>query len=163
MLIHQYDAQMIYTGESRDIGDNEGAPPGWTRLPLPQLSGGEVAQFQGSDWLVLAERPPAPAAPEPEPLPPHITRLAFRNRFTQIEKVTMDLASIDNPTAAMAQRQQAAALRVSLADTAASAFIDLSRPDTRAGVQMLEAVGILAAGRALQILDAPVQAEERPL
>lgn len=98
-------------------------------------------------------------------LPPdtRITRLAFRNRFTQAEKVMLELAALDDPTAPMAQRQQAAAIRVYLADVAASAFVDLARADTRAGVQSLEAAGLLAPGRALQILDAPVQAHERPL
>lgn len=98
-------------------------------------------------------------------LPPdtRITRLAFRNRFTQPEKVMLELAGLDDPTAPMAQRQQAAAIRVHLADVAASAFVDLARADTRAGVQSLEAAGLLAPGRALQILDAPVQAHERPL
>lgn len=92
-----------------------------------------------------------------------ITRLAFRNRFTQPEKVMLELAALDDPTAPMAQRQQSAAIRVYLADVAASAFVDLARTDTRAGVQALEAAGLLAPGRALQILDAPVQAHERPL
>lgn len=98
-------------------------------------------------------------------LPPgtRITRLAFRNRFTQAEKVMLELAALDDPTAAMTQRQQAAALRVYLADVAASTFVDLARADTRAGVQALEAAGLLAPGRALQILDAPLQAHERPL
>lgn len=98
-------------------------------------------------------------------LPPdtRITRLAFRNRFTQAEKVMLELAGLDDPTAPMAQRQQAAAIRAHLADVAASAFVDLARADTRAGVQSLEAAGLLAPGRALQILDAPVQAHERPL
>lgn len=98
-------------------------------------------------------------------LPPdtRIKRLAFRNRFTQPEKVMLELAGLDDPTAPMAQRQQAAAIRVYLADVAASAFVDLARADTRAGVQSLEAAGLLAPGRALQILDAPVQAHERPL
>lgn len=92
-----------------------------------------------------------------------ITRLAFRSRFTPAEKVALELASLDSPAATLAQRQQAAALRVNLADTAAAAFIDLSRLDTRAGVQMLESARLLAAGRALAILDAPVSPEERPL
>lgn len=92
-----------------------------------------------------------------------ITRLAFRNRFTQPEKVMLELAALDDPTAPMPQRQQAAAIRALLADVAASVFVDLGRADTRAGVQSLEAAGLLAAGRALQILDAPVQAHERPL
>lgn len=92
-----------------------------------------------------------------------ITRLAFRNRFTQAEKVMLELAALDDATAPMAQRQQSVAIRVYLADVAASAFVDLARADTRAGVQSLEVAGLLAPGRALQILDAPVQAHERPL
>lgn len=91
-----------------------------------------------------------------------ITKLAFRNRFTMAEKVAMEMASLDNPGATMALRQQAAALRANLADTAVAVFIDLTRTDTRAGVQMLEAAGLIGAGRALEILDAPVQPAERP-
>lgn len=89
-----------------------------------------------------------------------VTRLAFRNRFTQPEKVMLELAALDDPTAPMPQRQQAAAIRAHLADVAASSFVDLSRPDTCAGVQQLEAWGLLAAGRALQILDDPILATE---
>lgn len=92
----------------------------------------------------------------------HITVLAFRNRFTQAEKIAIDIASIDNPAASMAARQQQAAIRVSLADTAAANYIDLDRPDTRAGVTMLEEAGILTAGRALEILDADISEGERP-
>lgn len=92
-----------------------------------------------------------------------ITRLAFRNRFTSAEKVALEIAQLDNPAAAMPARAQAAALRSSQADLAAATFVDLQRPDTRAGVQMLEAGGLLAAGRALEILDAPVQPDERPI
>jgi hypothetical protein len=91
-----------------------------------------------------------------------ITRLAFRNRFTQAEKVALELAALDDPAATMAQRQQAAAIRVHLADVSASTFIDLGRDDTRAGVQALETGGLIGAGRALEILDAPVEAHERP-
>lgn len=91
-----------------------------------------------------------------------ITRLAFRNRFTQAEKVMLELAALDDPTAPMAQRQQAAAIRVHLADVSASTFVDLGRDDTRAGVQALETGGLIGVGRALQILDAPVEAHERP-
>lgn len=90
-----------------------------------------------------------------------ITQLAFRNRFTGAEKVQLEMAALDDPSAPMSHRQQSAMLRAHLADTAAATFIDLSRPDTRAGVQMLETVGLLATGRALEILDAPVTPEER--
>ena len=84
-----------------------------------------------------------------------ITRLAFRNRFTQTEKISIEIASLDNPSANMQQRGAAAALRASQADVLASQFIDLNRADTRAGVQQLETFGIIAAGRAAQILDTP--------
>jgi hypothetical protein len=103
--------------------------------------------------------------PPPEPPAPvarHITVLAFRNRFTQAEKVAIELAAADNPAAPMADRQKSAAIRASQADAAAATYIDLDREDTRAGVTALEAGGILGAGRALEILDAPVQPHEIP-
>ncbi len=92
-----------------------------------------------------------------------VTRLAFRNRFTQPEKVALELASQHDPAASMPAKQQAAALRAYLSDVAAATFIDLARADTRAGVQYLETATLLGAGRALQILDAPIQPGERPL
>ena len=91
-----------------------------------------------------------------------ITRLAFRSRFTQPEKIALEISALDDPTAAMSARQQAAALRAYLADVGAATFIDLQRPDTRAGVQMLERVGLLQAGRALTILESAIAPEERP-
>lgn len=89
-----------------------------------------------------------------------LTVLAFRNRFTQAEKVAIDLSSIDDPAAPMPQRQMSALLRVFMADLHAASFVDVSRPDTRAGVQQLEHYGIIAAGRAAQILDTPPTAIE---
>lgn len=99
------------------------------------------------------------------PAPPgtRITRLAFRNRFSRNEKVALEMAALDDPTAQMAKRQVAAALRAHLADISAATFVDLQRADTRAGVQMLESLGLLAAGRAMEILDSVVQDEERPI
>jgi hypothetical protein len=106
--------------------------------------------------------PPDPVPePEPPPLPRHITVLAFRNRFTPAEKIAIDLASIDTPAAAMAVRQRQAAIRVNLADTAVAKHIDMDRPDTRSGVIDLEEAAIIGAGRALEILDAEIQPDER--
>lgn len=90
----------------------------------------------------------------------HITRLAFRNRFNQGEKVTIELAAADTPDANTTTRQVQAALRANLADQRDATYIDLDRADTRAGVQALESAGILAPGRAVVILDAPVQEAE---
>lgn len=91
-----------------------------------------------------------------------ITKLAFRNRFTGPEKVAIEFAGLDDPAAPMPQRLQAATLRANQADLAAATFVDTAREDTRAGVQMLETAGLLAEGRALEILDAEIMPEERP-
>lgn len=98
---------------------------------------------------------------EAMPAARHLSKLGFRNRFTRIEKIAIEMAALDNPAAPMAQRQQSAALRADLKDQQDATFIDLDRVDLRAGVQALEAAGLIAAGRALQILDAPVQEIER--
>lgn len=84
-----------------------------------------------------------------------VTRLAFLSRFTDEEAVALDLASIGTTV-------EAATLRRYLSKVNAANFIDLSRDDTRAGVLALEQIGILGGGRALEILDAPVQPHEVP-
>ena len=94
-------------------------------------------------------RQPLPEAPPPR----RITRLAFISRFSDAEAVAIDLASIG-------ATPQAAGMRRYMSKVNAATYIDLDRADTRAGVQALEAACVLAAGRALQILDAPVQPEE---
>ena len=92
---------------------------------------------------------------EQQALGTRITRLAFLSRFTDEEAVALDLASIGATV-------EAATLRRYMAKVNAANFIDLSREDTRAGVLALESIGILAEGRALEILDAPIQPEEVP-
>lgn len=99
--------------------------------------------------------PTPPPAPEPIAEPRHITRLAFLNRFTDAEAIAIDLASIGATV-------QAAGMRRYLSKVNAATFIDLAMPDTRAGVQALEAGGVLAAGRATEILDGAILDEERP-
>jgi hypothetical protein len=89
-----------------------------------------------------------------------ITKLAFRNRFTQAEKVAIEIAALDDPAAPMQQRALAAALRANQADIQAAQYVDLNREDTRTGVQTLESVGLIAVGRAEVILDtAPTEQE----
>lgn len=123
---------------------------------------GVLAVLSEADFEVLRQDDLA-ALEAQRRVPWQITRLAFRNRFTMVEKAGLEMAGLDDPGAPMSQRQQAAMLRAYLADVAAATFIDLQRPDTRAGVEQLEALGLLAEGRAAEILDAPVQPAERPL
>lgn len=108
-----------------------------------------VTVTQGGSVIRELVRPPLPEAPPPR----RITRLAFLSRFSDAEAVAIDLASIG-------ATPQAAGMRRYMSKVNAATYIDLDRADTRAGVQALEAAGVLAAGRALQILDAPVQPEE---
>ena len=84
-----------------------------------------------------------------------ITRLAFLNRFTDAEAVAIDLASIGTTV-------QAASIRRYLSKVNAASFIDLARQDTRDGVATLETLGLIAAGRATVILDAPISTTEQP-
>ncbi len=91
-----------------------------------------------------------------------ITRAAFRSRFTQAEKIAIELAGLDDPSAAIEARSQAAAIRTYQKDVDAAEFIDLTDPATAGGVQALEAAGLLAEGRAAEILTAPVQWPELP-
>ena len=136
-----------------------------TRFRVLDASGDAVYEYGADARLSLGLFPEPPfsqveVVDVPPEQPPYsgswlITKLAFRNRFTQAEKVAVEIAALDNPAAPMQQRAQAAALRASQQDVAVATFIDLRRADTRAGVQSLEAAGLLAAGRAAAILDTP--------
>lgn len=93
-----------------------------------------------------------PVPPSPDKV---ITRLAFLSRFTDEEAIAIDLASIGATVAAATMRRY-------LSKVEAANFIDLSREDTRQGVEQLEAAGIIGVGRAAEILDTPISSEEIP-
>lgn len=125
---------------------------------------GQWVPAQGAQigWHYDGEAFTAPAPESPPAQDTRITRLAFRNRFTQAEKVALELAALDNPSATMPQRTQSAAMRAYLKDVDAAQFIDLADANVKEGVQTLEAAGLLTAGRAAEIITAPVQEDERP-
>lgn len=78
-----------------------------------------------------------------------ITKLAFKQRLTQEERIQIRTAASANPVV------------FDFEDLVNSAtFIDLTRSDTIAGLTQLEAAGLLATGRANEILTAPVQDHE---
>lgn len=97
----------------------------------------------------------APPQPEVQPVEfgTKITQLAFLNRFTDAEAIAIDLAS-------QGASVEAAAMRRYQKKVDAATYIDLSRQDTRDGVLALESIGLLAEGRATEILDTAVQPEE---
>jgi hypothetical protein len=88
-----------------------------------------------------------------------LTRLEFRKRFTNNEKVAIELASLDNPSSSIEERQMQAMLRVYLADTSAASYVDVTDPSTIYGVQALAQFGIIDKSRVFDIL-APVNSIE---
>ncbi len=108
----------------------------------------------------LAEQQPQPE--QQQPTRRRITPLAFRRRFTSAERAAIEWAAVDRADATSGERQQAAQLRSTLKDQELASFIDLDDPDVAAGVQLLETVGLIADGRALQITDTPPRPDEMP-
>lgn len=123
----------------------------------------DVSPRPGPGWIRSGQSfAPPPPAPAPN-LGTRITKLAFRQRIGPQSLAAIELAAVHNAAAPVQAQQLAATLRVMLADVQAATFIDLARADTRAGVQSLEAAGLLPAGKAAEILDTPVQAAEVPV
>ena len=81
------------------------------------------------------------AAPAPQPVAKVISKVQYLKRFTQAERIAIREAA---KTSAVVNDY------VQLLDAASD--VDLADPDTVAGVQQLEAAGLLAAGRAAEIL-----------
>lgn len=88
-----------------------------------------------------------------DPNPTKITKLAFLNRFTDAEAIAIDLASMGATT-------QAATLRRELKRIDAAVHIDLTNEKLIAGLALLEGAGLLAPGRATEIMNTPVAEHE---
>lgn len=109
-----------------------------------------IASLLPDAFLAYSTGATLPSPSDPNPQLPYITRLAFRSRFTNAEKLALY-------TAAETNKQ----LQVFLDDLAAATYIDLTRPDTIAGITFLETAGLLAAGRASEILSTVILDIER--
>lgn len=68
--LYLYDSQFIYSS-SGEYDPMKPIPPMSTSVVSPMTTGTEVAQWKGSGWVVLPERPPTPE-PAPEPVPEEI-------------------------------------------------------------------------------------------
>lgn len=133
--------------DARDITDMDPMPGiGWRELP-----GG-----------AFSPPPPVESPQEPDAAHRIITNLAFDLRFTKEERVDIEMASLDDPTAPYEMRRQAADIRVALQRANKASLTDLDDPVTRANVQQFEQYGLIGEGRAAEILDTPVDDSERP-
>lgn len=125
------------------------------------LESAEVIPITSFETHLLGQRwnPQAKAfEPGPPPTVPterNVSRKAFLSRFTDAEAIDIDMASIG-------ATREAAAVRRYLSKVNAAQHIDLADDETRTGVQALEAGGLLQSGRALVILDAPIEPKELP-
>ena len=125
------------------------------------LNSAEVVAITSFDADLIGQRwnPDAqafePAPPPAEPTERNVSRKAFLSRFTDAEAIDIDLASIG-------ATREAATVRSYLSKVNAAQHIDLADDETRTGVQALEAAGLLQPGRALVILDAPIEPKELP-
>lgn len=131
-----------------------------------ELEGADLVALTSFDESVLGrvhnEATGQWEAAVPQQEPRKITPLAFRRRFTKVERASIEWAAVDKADQPDAQRQLSAALRADLKDQEQAQFIDLDDADVALGLQTLEAIGLLAAGRAAAIIGAPVLPEELP-
>lgn len=91
-------------------------------------------------------------APEsaPEVVDMRITKLAFKQRFTADERIAIREAAAVNPQI------------YDFEDLVnAATYIDLSRADTIAAVNAIEQAGLIAEGRAIEIIGPPINEIER--
>ena len=119
-------------------------------IPIPSFE----THLLGQRWNPQAEAF-EPGPPPPVPTERNVSRKAFLSRFTDAEAIDIDLASIG-------ATREAATVRRYLSKVNAAQHIDLADDETRTGVQALEAAGLLQPGRALVILDAPIEPKELP-
>lgn len=110
--------------------------------PPAEWPAGMRPNFTGHAWIYQ----PWPAlewpSPQAAPVARILTRLEFLDRFTDTE-----LAGI------LAAGAQSTAIQVWIKKLELAGEVDLDSPRTVAGVQALEAAGLVAAGRAAQILE----------
>lgn len=144
-------ALLTSTGLVDNISEMD-APPSWGAWQECTVDVSVGDRWDGAAWVVQP----------PSSVKRLITPRALRARFTTAERVAIELAKLDDPSAPMAQRQQAAALRAYMDDVTAAQYIDLDDPSTVAGVQSLEAAGLIAPGRAADILGQDPQPGEQP-
>lgn len=144
LVYYLFDDQYIFT-ESAVIDPYAALPRLGTPVPPPAAMPPQVAQWQGIEWVLLDERPPYVAPPEPTPAPalpsPPLSKIEFLRLFTPAEIMAIRAAASTNELVAYYQYMLDATTVVLLTD-----------PDIVSGVPMLEAASLLAPGRASQIL-----------
>lgn len=93
------------------------------------------------------------AGPAQPPVSRVMTKLAFRRLFTTAERQAIDEFNATFSTNPMLTDEQRRHVRTANADFAEAQDVDLADADTIAGVWLYAALGLIAAGRAEEILN----------
>lgn len=130
---------------------------GFTILPAVEMDEPtpEAKMLAGREPVILADRVELrpvwvdiPLAPVIPPVPPTVSKLEFRMLLTQAERLTIE--EIIDPGSTDERRF---AVRDIEKSWQAADFIALARPRTIEAVNGLETLGVIAAGRAAEILE----------
>lgn len=81
-----------------------------------------------------------------------LTKYQFRQLFTYTERLAIDAFNRSFEDNGSLTVEQKAAIRTNLEDFSASGAVYLGNPATIAGVQLYETLGLIAVGRAAEIL-----------
>lgn len=120
------------------------------RFPKDPATGLPWASLEAAEAYALAFIGQYQRAQAPAPLPVIrvVTKLAFRRKFPMAERIAFDnFAANTNLT-----DEQKATLQTIAKDFELAGEIDMDDPDTASGLAYLESCGIIAAGRAAEIL-----------
>lgn len=144
LTYYAFDSQLIYT-QPIEVDPYGPMPTNAAPIAPPVTSGTKVAQWQGSEWTVLSERPPVPVPPPPPPPPPApapvYTRLEFLFLFTPEEVIAVQNAALTDPSVGYYNYMINAVVTLQLTD---QTVIN--------GVNMLATQGVITPERAAQIL-----------
>ncbi|MCB4787833.1 hypothetical protein LGR64_16315 [Delftia sp. Lp-1] len=162
---HHY-AQLTPAGVAFAITETHAELNAPDLLPLPRYDTSVLGRrWTGTHWEDVAQALPEASAASVaagKPAPRHITPHALRRRFTVVERTALEWAVVDRAEAGEADRLNAATLRSLLKDIEQARQLDLDDPELADSLRQFEAFGLIAAGRAQEILDGPVQAHEQP-
>lgn len=138
-----FDHQYIYT-HPVEFDPYGPIPENTVDVAPPEFTFPQAVQWQGAaGWVVLDERPAyeAPVIIEPVVEMPPMEKIDFLRLFTQSERIAIKEEAKTNPVVEDYQY---------MVDN--STMILLSDPDIETGIPILESLGLIADGRAAQIL-----------
>ena len=121
----------------------------------------EFMQTQNVLWRLAAKQDIEQVVPTPTEVK-HLSKVAYRMRFTTAERVAIEWASVDRPELSIEQRMLSAALRSNMKDQEQASYIDLDDPAIAEGHANLVSAGLLTTYRDAEIRHSAVLEKEKP-